>query len=252
MPLPKPRSGESGKDFISRCMADSTMVDKYPDEEQRSAACAELVSSRRNDDAPQVRFFTKDDQGFERLVFAEVLIPDSLNTYGDFHTRESVREFAYGFMSTGFGIDVDHDEEDISDSVHVVESFIAREEDPDFIPGSWVVGMYIEDDDLWQAVLRGDINGYSYDAFVRKFDIQVTVPDNRVHVGRTEPDIYDGHVHSFYVVLDDQDRPLLGGTTVANAHSHTISDHTFTDRMFGHSHIYNYVTSLGETDVENA
>ncbi len=250
MPLPKPNPGESGKEFLSRCMSNDTMVKEYPDESQRYAVCNSLLSSKRSEDEdPKIRLFTKDDQGYERLVFAEVLIPDSLNTYGDFHTRESVREFAYGFMLNGFGIDMNHDNVDLSDEVHVVESFIARDNDPDFIPGSWVVGMHIDNDDLWRAVLRGDVNGYSYEAFVRKFDVELTVPDERIKYGETEPDPYDGHVHGFYVILDEEDRPLLGGTTVANSHSHTISDHTFTDKAYGHSHIFNYVEAISDEEA---
>lgn len=253
MPLPKPNAGESGKDFLSRCMGNSKMVEEYPDSDQRYAVCQSQLSSKRSDhEDPQIRLFKKDDQGFERLVFAEVLIPEALNTYGDFHTRESVREFAYGFMLNGFGIDMNHDNIDLSDDVHVVESFIARDNDPDFIPGSWVVGMHIANDELWNAVLSGDVNGYSYEAFVRKFDVEVTVPDERIKYGETEPDPLDGHVHGFYVILDDADRPLLGGTTVANNHSHTISSHTFTDSAYGHTHIFNYIESLGGSIDEEA
>ena len=39
MPLPKPNSGESHDDFISRCMANETMISEYPDEDQRNAVC---------------------------------------------------------------------------------------------------------------------------------------------------------------------------------------------------------------------
>jgi len=39
MPLPKPRSDENKDDFISRCMADETMQEEYPDEAQRTAVC---------------------------------------------------------------------------------------------------------------------------------------------------------------------------------------------------------------------
>jgi len=39
MPIPKPRSGESEKDFISRCMGDDVMVSEFPDAKQRAAVC---------------------------------------------------------------------------------------------------------------------------------------------------------------------------------------------------------------------
>lgn len=39
MPLPKPKTGESKDDFISRCMGDETMLGEYPDQEQRAGIC---------------------------------------------------------------------------------------------------------------------------------------------------------------------------------------------------------------------
>ena len=39
MPLPKPKPTESKKEFIQRCIVDSTMVKEYPEIEQRSAVC---------------------------------------------------------------------------------------------------------------------------------------------------------------------------------------------------------------------
>jgi hypothetical protein len=41
MPIPKPRDGESQKDFISRCMGDKTMHKEYPKEMQRAGVCYE-------------------------------------------------------------------------------------------------------------------------------------------------------------------------------------------------------------------
>lgn len=39
MPLPKPNSGESHDNFISRCMSNPTMESEYPDSDQRYAVC---------------------------------------------------------------------------------------------------------------------------------------------------------------------------------------------------------------------
>jgi HK97 family phage prohead protease len=39
MPIPTPNDGESHDDFMSRCAGDETMVEDYPDEDQRLAVC---------------------------------------------------------------------------------------------------------------------------------------------------------------------------------------------------------------------
>lgn len=46
MPLPKPRSGESNNQFISRCMIDDTMLSEYPNRNQRYAICNNLATSK--------------------------------------------------------------------------------------------------------------------------------------------------------------------------------------------------------------
>lgn len=46
MPIPKPKSGESEQDFMSRCVSDDIMRSEYPDQDQRVAVC--LGSFRKN------------------------------------------------------------------------------------------------------------------------------------------------------------------------------------------------------------
>lgn len=191
------------------------------------------------------KFITKDEDGYERIVMGEVLIPNTLNTYGDFHTEESVRQFAYGFMKKGFGIDIDHDNVDVSGDIDIIESFIARPGDPDFVEGSWVVGCHIKSDELWQRVLDGELHGYSYEAIVGMMEIEITVPAESTKHGTTQPDLDDGHTHEFYVLLDANGRVLTGGTSETGGHTHTISHHTFTDVALGHSHIFNIVQGSG-------
>lgn len=183
-----------------------------------------------------------DDKHWEQVVFAEVLIPETPNVFGDYWKRETIREAAYMFMRDGFGIDVDHDNVDQTGTCYVVETFIARPGDPDFIEGSWVVGMKIEDADLWQKVLDNELNGYSYEAIVAFLSATLRMQDDGVRTGYTEADLDDGHTHAFMVTVDAENRPTAGGTDTVNGHSHTISSHTVTDVAAGHTHRYNLVS----------
>ena len=188
-----------------------------------------------------------DSDGFERIVFGEVLIPDEPNVFGDFHTRQSVREFAYGFMLNGFGINHEHDTPDISDEVSIIETFIAREGDPTFIVGSWVLGVFVGKDEVWQAILDGEVNGFSYEAMVKFFALDLIVPNEVTRYGVTEPALTDGHEHGFFVLLDRDGRVITGGTTFTNGHAHPISQHTFTDAggFDDHTHIFNVIQKEG-------
>lgn len=188
--------------------------------------------------------FREDDEGYQRIVYAEVLIPDVPNTAGDFHTKQMVREFAHGFMVAGFDLDVDHDNV-VRQDLKVVESFIARDDDPDFIPGSWVVGVYVGDDEVWEQIRRGEINGYSWEGWVKAIQAEVEMLADVSRYGRTEADMGDGHTHEFVAIVDDDGRVVAGGTTEVNGHSHTIRSHTFTEKTDGHSHIFNIIKGEG-------
>ena len=50
MPLVKPRDKEKRKDFIVRCMGDSTSVDDFPNRGQRFAVCNSLYDNRNKED----------------------------------------------------------------------------------------------------------------------------------------------------------------------------------------------------------
>ena len=40
MPIPKPKQNETRKSFMTRCMADPSMVGEYRDSDQRLAVCS--------------------------------------------------------------------------------------------------------------------------------------------------------------------------------------------------------------------
>lgn len=191
-------------------------------------------------------FVVRDDEkAWERLAWAEVLVPGTVNVMNDLWSKDAVRRAAYMFMEQGFAIDLNHDNVDISSSVKVVESFIARPNDPDFLEGSWVVGVHILDADLWQKVLDGEINGFSYEALVRFTKAKLTISDTGERQGITEADTTDGHTHEWWAIVDENNRPIMGGTTDTNGHSHSISTHTVTDTANDHKHRYNLVQGKG-------
>ena len=196
-----------------------------------------------NSISKEIALVLRDDPvAWEGIVMAEVLIPDTPNVYGDFWTKEAIREAAYMFMVEGFGIDINHDQIDISDRVSVVESFVVRPGDAIFIEGSWVLALKVHDDALWQDILDCKINGYSYMAYVATQSAAVVMEDDGMRMGVTEPDTTDGHTHEYMVLVDENNRPISGGTTNTSGHSHAILVHTVTEEAVGHVHRYNLVT----------
>lgn len=47
MPIPKPKPGESDSAFMSRCIFDETMLNEYPNRNQRLAVCYDALESER-------------------------------------------------------------------------------------------------------------------------------------------------------------------------------------------------------------
>lgn len=201
-------------------------------------------------DKKPIHLQRRDGVEWERCVFAEVLIPGVANVFGDYWSAAAIRECAYEFMRRGFGIDVEHDNVDVNAAglvamgggAYVIEAFLARPGDPDFIEGSWVIGMHITDDELWDKILNNEINGYSYEATVNFLPAILAEADDGTRTGFTEPDPFDGHRHAFMVLVDADNRPLSGGTDEVDGHSHTITTHTVTDEADGHTHRFNLVT----------
>lgn len=193
------------------------------------------------------RIVFREDKKWEQVVFAEVLVPDVVNNYGDIYTEEAIAEFAYEFARQGYGIDVDHDNEDINGTgAYVVESFLVRAGDPDFIKGSWVIGVKVVDEELWEGILSGSINGFSYEAMVTMVPVTFTGVSGRQVSGTTSEDPSDGHSHTYVVFLDAFNNPISGATSENADHSHTIVSHTTTEVVNGHNHRYQVVSSNHE------
>ena len=174
----------------------------------------------------------------KQVVFGEVYPVDVLDTYGDFMSAADVELMAHRYMQLDTlkaSIDTNHDEK--SNGSYPIESFIAREGDPDYTPGAWVLGVKITDKKVWAQVEKGELNGFSFQALVRKLAVVVNVEMTLDKIGVTEP--ADSHEHFYFVELDEDGRVLRGITSEDEGHYHTISAGTATDKTSGHAHRIN-------------
>ena len=83
-----------------------------------------------------------DKEEYKRLVFSEVYAPNRPDSDNCFMEAHVIERMAHNFIASGkvSQIDLFHNNKIVEDCF-VVESFIAREGDPTFIVGSWVVGI---------------------------------------------------------------------------------------------------------------
>lgn len=201
-----------------------------------AAACADASQS------PASVKLTKFDEE-QQLVYGEVYAPTVPDSQGDFMSREEIQKMAHEFMRRGLvsKIDVQHTREE--SGCYVVESFIARDDDPIFIPGSWVIGVKVPDPLVWSLVKTGELNGFSLDGEGVRVDtvLEINVPD----VISGETDESDGHKHTFFVKYDSNGKFLGGWTDVGpDGYRHEILRGTLTELANGHAHRFSFVEGV--------
>jgi len=189
-----------------------------------------------------MRVLKLDDE--RQIVYGEVYAPGVPDAHGDFMTEDTIMDMAHKFLKNlhGLNIDTNHDHQKVDAAV--VESFVAREGDPDFIPGSWVAGVKIEDAETWTKVKKGELNGFSIDgtAVGSIQEIEIEVPE--FVEGRTTKAEADEHSHTFKVKFGPEGEFLGGETSKVRGHVHKIVRGTLTEVADGHAHRFSYVEAL--------
>lgn len=179
----------------------------------------------------------------EQIVFGEVYAPGFPDSQKDFMSASSVKKMAYNFMRKGLTSNIDVEHTQTQSGAYVVESFIARKDDPVFIPDSWVIGVKVPDVKVWAGIKSGELNGFSLDGMGVRTDtiLEVDMPD--VLHGTT--DLVAGHSHTFFVKFDTAGN-FLGGKTDAgpDGHVHVISRGTSTEKSEGHAHRFSFVEGV--------
>jgi len=171
----------------------------------------------------------------KQIVYGEVYVPGVIDTGGEMMLAEDVELMAHRFLATfkNDQIDVMHNNRVVR--AVAVESFIAREGDPTFIEGAWVLALKIEDAQLWADIKAGKYNGFSMESWVAKTEAIAEMEFLPQVFGVTEET--DGHEHVFFVQLDDMGN-VVGGTTSPgeDGHVHKIQMATATEMHDSHAH----------------
>ena len=108
----------------------------------------------------QIVEFKKSDAK-QQIVFGEVYVPNRRDTDGNFMTAETIEKMAHDFLRNKRNAQISKGHDGNSDKGCVVESFIARDGDPDFVAGSWVVGVHVPDARIWKSIEAGELTGFS-------------------------------------------------------------------------------------------
>jgi hypothetical protein len=200
--------------------------------------------------ADSIRSIKKSDDELQ-IVWGEVYAPGYPDSQGDFMTAATVRDMAYGFMRKGAldAIDTQHDQE--KNGSYIVESFIARENDPTFIQDAWVIGVKVPDDETWGKIKKGELNGFSIDGLGVRVESVIEIDMPPFMTGETDEG-QDGHKHMFYVKFDDEGNFLGGETDAApDGHMHKILAGTVTETVNGHCHRFSFIEGVLNATIAN-
>lgn len=171
----------------------------------------------------------------KQVVYGEVYAPYVLDTYGEFMTPEDIELMAHRFMKLDLNEVIDTQHDNIPNGSYPIESFIAREGDPHYTPGAWVLGVKVPDVVMWHRVKTGELNGFSFQSMVKPKDVDVVYEVVRDHVGKTETRD-DGHQHTYFVQVNEMGLVIGGTTDVVNGHSHIIRRASVTEDADMHTH----------------
>jgi hypothetical protein len=170
----------------------------------------------------------------KRVVYGEVYAPYVLDTHGEFMTPEDIELMAHRFMKLDLGAVIDTNHDNNPNGSYPIESFIAREGDPDYTPGAWVLGVKVPDDSIWRMVKSGELNGFSFQSLVKAKEVEVDYAVVRDHIGETED--HGDHTHVYFVELDSMGRVIRGRTDNVLGHAHNIVRASVTETAAGHTH----------------
>ena len=206
----------------------------------------------------ETRVTIKKRDAYKQIVYGEVYVPMVPDSQGDYMTREEIERVAHAFLRKGTVESIDTEHSLKINGSGFVESFVVRKGDPDFIEGSWVVGIHIPDRQTWQDVLDGKINGFSMYGTGERVEkvVEIEIPDDGRLYGTTQPsqDELTTHSHEYYVEFDSNGKFLGGQTDEIEGHSHQIVKGTATEASGGdrHNHRFNMIDLLykkcGPTD----
>lgn len=177
----------------------------------------------------------------KRIVYAEVYAPNMLDTYGEFMTAEDVELMCHRFMQLDMSQAIDTNHDNVPNGSYPIECWVVtRDDDPEFTVGSWCLGVKCPSDSVWERVLSGELNSFSFEAMITPVEYDVEVSIIRDHVTMTDTQKGVDHEHYLFLQVDERGVIKSGKTSPGpDGHVHLVRHGCFTTRAGNHTHRFN-------------
>lgn len=100
----------------------------------------------------------------ERFVLGIVLEPEKVDLQNDIYSVAEIRQAAHKFMEEFQNMGFMHTEI-VNDQVHLLESYLMPVTGTiagvEILEGTWLMGVRVLDDELWEAIKNGEFTGFS-------------------------------------------------------------------------------------------
>lgn len=100
----------------------------------------------------------------ERFVLGVVLVPEDADSQGDIYSHHEVRKAAHAYMEHARDLGKQH-KEIVTGQLRILESYVAPADftigEEKISSGTWLMGIRVADDDLWDEIKKGNFTGFS-------------------------------------------------------------------------------------------
>ena len=239
--LPKPKATETQSEFIARAIDSPSIKNEFKTNSQRISVATALWENADKKEEEISGHFVKIQKSdpIHKIVKGVVYSALDVDTDGETMTVEDVQKACWNFLAQRKekNIDIQHDWQE--SGCYVVESYMTEKDDPNFTENSWVMAVKCTDE-IFDKVLNGELNGFSFGGYSEKFVQRVMLEVAMQIVGETNEnlnkDIIPAHKHTYILWYDNDGKIVKGHTDTIQGHSHTLSYGTATDKALGHSH----------------
>jgi len=179
--------------------------------------------------------------GQKHYVEGVVYAPNILDTDGETMLAADIKKMAHDFIASGKVLNIDTGHDNIINGCEVVESFIAKSDDPTYPEGAWVLGIRVDEENpTWEMISKGELNGFSVQMRVNKVAKKVITEVAKIFFGDTEDSVSADevpvHKHSIYVEFNADGTVGMAVCEKAYEHTHDILTTTATATKLSHSH----------------